>query len=183
MTRADAMGFKYGHPVSYFKTALGLVLLREQILGPERFDFAFRKYIRDWAYKHPSPSDFFREMDSAAGEDLSWFWRGWFFHNWDADLAVTGVSYAQGDPAGGADVEIANLGRLPMPAEVEIDFNDGSKERVRLPADTWIDKASLDLGLDSTKPIASVTIDPDDAIPDADRSNNVLKGPFPMAAK
>ena len=60
-----------GHPVSYFKSALGLVLLREQILGPERFDPAFRKFIRDWAYKHPSPSDFFRAMESEGGEDLS----------------------------------------------------------------------------------------------------------------
>ncbi len=65
-----------GHPVSYFKGAYGMVLLREQILGPERFDWAFRKYIRDWAFKHPSPSDFFREMESEGGEDLSWFWRG-----------------------------------------------------------------------------------------------------------
>ena len=103
MTRPDAIPEKYRHPVTYFKTALGLVLLREQILGPKRFDFAFRKYIRDWAYKHPSPSDFFRAMDSAAGEDLSWFWRGWFFDNWNGDLAVTKVTYEDGDPAKGAN--------------------------------------------------------------------------------
>ncbi len=51
----------------YFKGAYGNVLLREQILGPERFDWAFRKYIRDWAFKHPSPSDFFRAMQSEGG--------------------------------------------------------------------------------------------------------------------
>ena len=68
------------------------MLLRDQILGPERFDPAFRKFIRDWAYKHPSPSDFFRAMDSDGGEDLSWFWRGWYFNNWNLDLAVTKVS-------------------------------------------------------------------------------------------
>ncbi len=78
MARADSYGFALGHPVSYFKGAYGMVLLREQILGPDRFDWAFRKYIRDWAYKHPSPSDFFREMQSEGGEDLSWFWRGWY---------------------------------------------------------------------------------------------------------
>ena len=58
---ADAYTVPITHPVSYFKGAYGMVLLREQILGKERFDWAFRKYIRDWAYKHPSPSDFFRD--------------------------------------------------------------------------------------------------------------------------
>ena len=65
-----------------------MTLLREQILGPERFDWAFRKYISDWAYKHPSPSDFFRAMESEGGEDLAYFWRGWYMNNWTLDMAV-----------------------------------------------------------------------------------------------
>jgi aminopeptidase N len=65
MTRADSITSAYSHPVSYFKTAFGLILLREDILGPERFDLAFRKFIRDWAYKHPQPSDFFRAISRA----------------------------------------------------------------------------------------------------------------------
>lgn len=91
--RADGYPRELGHPVSYFKGAYGMVLLREQILGPERFDWAFRKYIRDWAYKHPSPSDFFRAMESEAGEDLGWFWRGWYFNNWTLDFAVQSAKY------------------------------------------------------------------------------------------
>ncbi|HSI18168.1 MAG TPA: M1 family metallopeptidase, partial [Sphingomonas sp.] len=64
MSYPDVMGEKYRHSVSYFKTALGLRLLRDVILGPDRFDPAFRKYTADWAFKHPSPSDFFRAMSS-----------------------------------------------------------------------------------------------------------------------
>ena len=88
VSRADTVSEKYRHAVTYFKTALGLVMLREQILGPDRFDPAFRKYTADWAFKHPKPSDFFRAMESEAGEDLSWYWRGWFLNNWTLDLAV-----------------------------------------------------------------------------------------------
>ena len=83
---------KYRHPVTYFKSALGLVLLREQILGPERFDPAFRRFIAAWAFKHPTSADFFRFMDSEAGEDLSWWWRGWYANNWQLDLAATGIT-------------------------------------------------------------------------------------------
>ncbi|MEO8896491.1 MAG: M1 family metallopeptidase, partial [Rhizomicrobium sp.] len=175
MTRSDQVREKYRHPSSYFKSALGLVLLREQILGPERFDWAFKKFIADWSFKHPTPSDFFRAMNSAGGEDLSWFWRGWYFNNWNLDLAVTSAAPAKEGWDKGAVVTIANLDRLVMPSTVEIAFAGGEKRRIALPAETWIQKTEVELNLDSTKPIVSVTIDPDHVVPDRDRANNVLK--------
>ncbi len=175
MTRSDQVREKYRHPSSYFKSALGLVLLREQILGPQRFDWAFRKFIADWSFKHPTPSDFFRAMNSAGGEDLSWFWRGWYFNNWNLDLGVTSAVPAKEGWDKGAVVTIANLDRLVMPATVEIDFAGGEKQRIALPAETWLQKTDVELHLDSTKPILSVTIDPDHVVPDRDRANNVLK--------
>lgn len=183
MTLPDVIGFKYAHPVSYFKTALGLVLLREQILGPQRFDFAFRKFIHDWSFKHPTPSDFFREMDSAAGADLSWFWRGWFMHTWRLDLAVEGVSYVDNDPAKGATLTIATLRRLVMPATVEIDYSNGVKQRLHLPVQTWMHGAVAHIPLYSNRPIERVVIDPDKKIPDCNRSNNVWRAPAKVPAK
>ncbi|HUZ11858.1 MAG TPA: M1 family metallopeptidase [Caulobacteraceae bacterium] len=172
MTRADVIPFRYGHPISYFKTAYGLTLLREDILGPERFDVAFRKFIRDWAYKHPQPSDFFRAMQSEGGEDLSWFWRGWFFENWPLDLAVDKVSYVGADPAKGALISVENLGQLVLPATVRITFADGTTKDVVMPAETWIQSASHVIAVASHQPIARVVIDPDHRLPDRDRSNN-----------
>ena len=164
MARADAYPFQLGHPVSYFKGAYGMVLLREQILGPERFDWAFRKYIRDWAYKHPSPSDFFRAMESEGGEDLSWFWRGWYLENWKYDVAV--------DKIDGSTVTLSNRGQLVLPTTVEVTFKDGSKERQKLPVETWLSKGTYAWTLDNKSPIASVTVDPDHVLPDDDRTNN-----------
>jgi hypothetical protein len=177
MTRADSIGFLYGHPVEYFKTAFGLRLLREDILGPDRFDPAFRKFIRDWAYKHPQPSDFFRTMDSESGEDLSWFWRGWFFHNWALDLAVADVSYVDGDPAKGAHVRLENRGQQVLPATVRVVFKDGTKQDLSLPAETWVQSAAHTIALDSHQPIASVTVDPDHRLPERDRADSVWTAP------
>ena len=179
MTRADAIPGAYGHPISYFKTAFGMRLLREDILGPDRFDPAFRKFIRDWAYKHPKPSDFFRAMESEGGEDLSWFWRGWFFDNWQLDLAVTGVTYEGGDPAKGARIGVANLGQLVLPATLRVRFKDGSKRDIAVPAETWIQSGAHTFAIDSAQPIAQVEIDPDGRLPDRDRSNNVWTAPAP----
>jgi hypothetical protein len=175
MTRADAIREKYRHPVTYFKSALGLILLREQILGPERFDWAFRCFIRNWAYRHPTPSDFFRTMESEGGEDLSWFWRGWYLNNWTLDLAVKSVAYVDGNPAKGAIVTIENRDQLVMPATVQVDFGDGSHQRLRLPVETWIQKSVATLTLQSTQPITAVTIDPDHVLPDQYQSTSALQ--------
>jgi hypothetical protein len=161
---ADAIPWQIGHPVSYFKGAYGMVLLREQILGKDRFDWAFRKYIRDWAYKHPSPSDFFREISSEGGEDLSWFWRGWYMNNWRFDMAVSGID--------GAHVTLVNKGQLILPATVEVQYNDGTKARFRVPVETWESKGEVEWTGD--KPITSATVDPDHVLPDDDRTNDTF---------
>jgi hypothetical protein len=171
MTRADAIEERYRHPVTYFKSALGLILLREQILGPQRFDWAFREFIRHWAYRHPAPSDFFRAMESEGGEDLSWFWRGWYLNNWTLDVAVQEVKVAAGD----TQISIANRGRLVMPVTVEVTFQDGSSRRILLPAETWIQKKVYTLHLPSASAVTAVTVDPNHVVPDSDRSNNEWK--------
>jgi hypothetical protein len=172
LTRADEIQEKYRHPVTYFKSAYGLILLREQIIGPERFDPAFRKYIQTWAYKHPGPSDFFRFMESETGEDLSWFWRGWYEYNWKLDLAVQNVAPIDGDWRKGAQVTVANLDKLVMPSTLEVVYADGSKQDVRVPVETWMQHRSYVIRVDGDKPVKSATIDPQHVIPDVDRSNN-----------
>ncbi len=167
MMPADAYPWSLSHPVSYFKGAYGMVLLREQILGPERFDWAFRKYIRNWAFKHPSPSDFFRAMESEGGEDLSWFWRGWYLNNWKYDVAVDSVE--------GSTVTIRNRGQLVLPTTVEVTFKNGEKQRIKLPVETWLSKGTYAWTVSDASPIAQVVVDPDHVLPDDDRSNSVKK--------
>jgi hypothetical protein len=177
MTRGDSIPFTYSHPVSYFKTAFGLMLLRNDILGPDRFDPAFRKFIRDWAYKHPQPSDFFRAMDSASGEDLSWFWRGWFFTNGALDLAVDGMTYVDNDPTKGAQIAVSNRGQLVLPAKMRIAFKDGTSSDIAIPAETWIQSGSHTFMVGSRQPIARVIIDPDRQLPERDRAHATWSAP------
>ena len=172
VSRADTVIEKYRHPMTYFKAALGLRLLREDILGPERFDHAFRRYIAAWAFKHPKPADFFRAMESDAGEDLSYWWRGWYFNNWQLDLAVTGVGYVHDDPKQGALITVAAKDKLVMPATLRVTFADGTSKDVRLPAETWIRQASTAVPVGGTSQVVSAVLDPDHRIPDKDRTNN-----------
>ena len=76
---------------AYAKPATALNILRETIMGRELFDYAFKEYCRRWAFKHPTPADFFRTMEDASAVDLDWFWRGWFYTNEYCDQAITSV--------------------------------------------------------------------------------------------
>ena len=76
---------------AYAKPATALTILRETIMGPELFDYAFKKYAERWAFKSPSPADFFRTMEDASAIDLDWFWRGWFYTTDYVDIGVEEV--------------------------------------------------------------------------------------------
>lgn len=175
MTRADMLTEKYRHPLVYFKPAFGLILLREQILDPDRFDYAFKKYIEHWAYKHPSPDDFFRTMESESGEDLGWFWKEWFYNNWQFDVALQSVTYTNDDAKNGADITIQNLQKMALPITIEVVLKDGSKMNLQLPVETWMQGAEHTIHVQTTQTIQSVTIDPENKLPDSNRSNNVWK--------
>jgi len=172
MTAADAVPEKYRHPIEYFKPAFGLVLLREQVLGNDRFDYAFRNYIHKWAFKHPQPDDFFRSMDNGAGEDLSWFWKGWFYNNLALDLELVGAEYEKNDPKQGLKVTVMNLEAMAMPFTVEVTMKDGSKQRIQVPIEAWLQNKIITFTVPTTQEVSRVVIDPDNALPDINRGNN-----------
>jgi len=172
MTAADAVPEKYRHQIEYFKPALGLVLLREQILGNDRFDYAFRNYIHKWAFKHPQPDDFFRSMDNGAGEDLSWFWKGWFYNNLKLDLELVGAEYVKNDPKQGLQVTVINLEAMAMPFTVEVVLKDGSKQRIQVPVEAWLQNKMVTFTIPTTQEASRVIVDPDAALPDVNRGNN-----------
>lgn len=175
MTPPASMGLNdYGQ--YYFKTAAGLNILRNSIIGPDRFDYAFKTYIRRWAFKHPQPIDFFRTMNDAAGEDLGWFWKEWFFEAWKFDQTVKGVKYIGDDPANGSLITISNLQQMVMPAVVKITEQNGKVETVRLPVDIWSRGADWTFRYHSTSTITSVVLDPNGEFPDIDRKNNTWTG-------
>jgi hypothetical protein len=173
MARADMLTEKYRHPLVYFKPAFGLVMLREEVLGKDRFDYAFKKYIEHWAFKHPSPDDFFRTMENESGEDLSWFWKEWFYNNWQFDVAIQSASYTNNDAKNGVDITIANLQKMALPLTFQVVLKDGSKMNLSLPVETWLQGNTHAIHLQTTQPVQSVVIDPDNKLPDSNRKNNV----------
>jgi len=154
--------------IAYNKPAMGLIMLREYILGPERFDNAFKSYIKTWAYKHPQPSDFFNHMENVGGENLSWFWQGWFYGNGNIDLGINGVYPYSGNYL----LSISNKGEIPMPVLVEVTYDDDSSERFTLPVEIWQRGDTWNHIIKTDKKIKFVVIDPDKILPDINLGND-----------
>ncbi len=134
MTSSDDI-IQFG-PNAYSKPATGLNILRETIMGRELFDYAFKTYAQRWAFKHPTPADLFRTMEDASGEDLDWFWRGWFYGIEPCDISIDSVKSFRVD-ANAVPQPIMGGGRINPDSTRSIDkpnvntFEDISKLRNR----------------------------------------------------
>ena len=227
-------------PNAYGKPATALNILRETIMGPELFDYAFKKYSQRWMFKHPTPEDFFRTMEDASAVDLDWFWRGWFYTTDHVDIGIKELNQYFISPNPGERLkeimeeqgiqrnrlrpliffenfendtenykdksalenskllnnylnenyskeEISNLnipkyyyevvfdkpGGLVMPIIIDIEYEDGTEERRKYPAQVWRKNDSeVRKVLTSDKKIVSIKLDPDEETADIDTSNN-----------
>lgn len=156
----------------YNKPAAGLTLLRNQVLGTDRFDYAFKSYIRNWAYKHPTPWDFFRSMNNAAGENLNWFWRAWFMDNLKLDQAITNVETDTQSSDGASIVSLANLGGMALPVILSYETINGKKGMIKLPVEIWNNTPYHKVIIPEKDKLKQVVLDPDKVFPDIQPANN-----------
>jgi aminopeptidase N len=152
--------------VGYQKPALMMQLLRYEVLGKERFDRAYREYLRTWAFKHPTPADFFRVMRDESGMELDWFWRGWVMTTSRLDQAVDSVTYR----AGKSSIYLSNRGSMVMPAELRLTYQGGKVETVKLPVEMWNQGSRFTYR--ATGRVTGVDVDARRALPDTRRANN-----------
>jgi hypothetical protein len=236
MTNSESI-FQFGNN-AYGKPCTALNILRETVMGPELFDYAFKIYANRWKFKHPSPADFFRTMEDASSVDLDWFWRGWFYTTDHCDLAITDVEQLKVDiqrpdvgssqksiskkvkklakedkinpmlqaiksaenPTKAFDriksnltdirkeildkevylcqVDLKMIGGLVMPVILNLEYEDGSNDEVRIPAEIWrmqneLLEKTVSKVLVTNKPIRKVVLDPNLETADTDVSNNV----------
>lgn len=172
LTTPDAMKEANIGLALYYKPSYGLELLRNEVLGPDRFDYAFNEYIKKWAYKHPTPWDFFKIMDNASGEDLSWFWKAWFIENYRLDQSIVSVRYENDTPADGAIIAIGNLDQMAMPVTLNYTTVSGKKETIKLPVEIWNNTKLWKVRLPTTEKLSSATLDPNKVLPDMNFGNN-----------
>jgi hypothetical protein len=187
MTESEDVQTAFGNN-GYAKPAAGLVMLRERVLGDSLFDAAFKEYAQRWMFKHPQPADFFRSIEDGAGEQLNYFWRGWFYTTEANDQSIASVETQRADSLIGTTargrnyvrVTLENKGGLVLPVELGVTFEDGTTQRIKLPADIWRKNEQRFVhGFFTDKAVREVVIDPDEAFADVQRSNNTWRAAPP----
>lgn len=172
MTPSDLQPSGQRQALTSYKPAYGLLLLRNYILSPDQFDYALRQYVQRWAYRQPTPQDFFNALEDASGENLDWFWRGWFRRNWRIDQAITDVAYKNDTPSDGAMITLKLMEKMPLPVEATITEADGNTRHLRLPVDIWKQGATHTLHLKTDSRLQKIVLDPNDQLPDIRPDND-----------
>jgi hypothetical protein len=163
----------------YGKPATGLLFLRNEVLDSTQFDYAFREYTRRWAFKHPTPADFFRSMNDALGEDLSWFWRSWFYRTDHLDQAVDSVQQRDSSGTTITRIFLSNKREMVAPVDLQITRADGTSERTKFPVELWFPGTTYNFRVrnpNAARPVR-VEIDARNVYPDVNRANNVWTAP------
>jgi len=158
---------------SYAKPATMLVTLRN-LLGEEVFNNAYRSFISDWAFKHPSPWDFFNSFEREAGVDLDWFWRTWYYETWSLDHAIAGVE----EDGQATVITVEDRGWAFMPTRLVVETDTGRSVERDIPVSHWLTGATtaeVRVPL-SQGHVVRVTIDPREEFPDLHRENNTWTG-------
>jgi hypothetical protein len=155
---------------SYSKPATLMVALRE-IMGWAKWEEAYRTFLSEWAYKHPTPWDFFNTFERFAGEDLDWFWTSFYFETWTVDFdAVSALA----SPQTGTVVRVANRGLAPFPVKVRITTSAGGVIDQDIPVQHWLEgRRWVEIQVPaSAGSVTRVEVDPLATVPDVDRTNN-----------
>jgi hypothetical protein len=171
----DALG-----AVAYRKPAAVLLALRNHVVGRAVFDQAFRDYAAAWAFKHPTPADFFRSIESSTGNDLAWFWRGFFYTNDVLDIGIDSASTISSDGRSIAMIQLRRHTSIPFPVEMRLKLADGSTQDLKLPVDIWYLGDRYTATVPVRAPLAGVRLWPDGTVPDLNSSNDTWGSPPPQ---
>jgi len=159
--------------IGYRKPGAILLALRDNVIGRDAMDRAMREYGRRWAFKHPTPADFFRTIENVSGEDLSWFWRAFFYTTDVLDIAVDGVAMRVSPGQSLAEIHLRRVTSIPFPVTMRLKFNDQSTQDVRLPVEIWSHADRYTALIPVARAVIGIRLWPDPSVPDWNSTNDV----------
>ncbi len=165
----DNMSYRPYRVASYTRPGLSYFFLRD-VLGSEKFNDALHSYIKNWNGKHPIPFDYFFTFNKAAGKDLSWFWKPWYFTRDYADLGISNVVRDNS----GLKVGVFNAGKVPLPVNLTFYYSDGTRDSVYKSASVWEYSDSVTIAFNPAKPVTKVELGAA-YIPDSYKDNNLYR--------
>ena len=173
MTPPDRINPSALGAIGYRKPAAVMLALRNHVVDPEAFDRAVREYARRWAFKHPTPGDFFRTVENVTGQDLAWYWRAFWYTDDVLDIAIDSVGMQEQDGQPLAIVAMHRNTSIPFPVAVRLRFTDGSTQDARIPVEIWTKGERVEATIPVKGVVTGARLWPNPTVPDWNAANDV----------
>jgi hypothetical protein len=173
MTPPDRIDGRALGAIGYRKPGAVLLALRDNVVGKETFDRAFREYARRWAFKHPAPGDFFRTVENVSGMDLGWYWRSFFYSTDLLDIGIDNVLMRQQEGQNYAAISLRRNSSVPFPVKMRLRFADNSTQDLSLPVEIWSRSDRHDAVIPVKGQVIGVRLWPEGVVPDWNTTNDV----------
>jgi len=177
MTPPDRIDARALGAIGYRKPGAVLLALRNNVVGKETFDRAFREYIRRWSYKHPAPADFFRTVENVSGMDLGWYWKAFFYGTGRLDIGIDSVTMRLQQGESFAVIALRRNSAVPFPVHLRLRFADASTQDVGLPVEIWSQGDRYEAVIAVKAPVVGARLWPEDVVPDWNAGNDTWGTP------
>ena len=180
MTPPDRIAARALGALGYRKPGAVLLALRDNVVGRATFDRAFREYTQRWAFKHPSPGDFFRTIENVSGMDLGWFWRAFWYSTDVLDIGIDNVSMRQQQGLNTAVIALRRNTPVPFPIRLRLLFRDNTTQDVAMPVEVWSQGERIEAVVTVKTAVIGARLWPEGIVPDWNATNDAWGTPVPV---
>lgn len=191
-THADFFNSNRSYGISAYNKGGVLLHQLRYIVGEKNYQAGMLRFYNEWKFKHPTGTDLKRVIEKVSGLELDWYFEQFVNTTNTVDYAVKSFYTASGK----SYITIERKGRMMMPLEVLVKYDNGTTEKLYIPL-TLLRGVKTDFGaetvktlpdcdwtnpfytitLDAGKRVSAVFIDPEYYLADTDRENNILLVP------
>ncbi|HUH26101.1 MAG TPA: M1 family metallopeptidase [Flavobacterium sp.] len=189
-THADRFDDNMNYGISAYTKGAVFVTQLAYVIGWEDTFKTLKRFYYDFRFSHPTPNDFKRTAERVTGAVLDWYLVDWTQTVNTIDYSVKNVAVKANE----ATVTLERIGRMPMPIDLVVMYEDESTESFYIPTTLmrWtkenpypaIKRTVLDgwgwshptyhFNFNTNgKKIKTVVIDPSQLMADVDPSNNI----------
>ncbi|MEJ7737487.1 MAG: M1 family metallopeptidase [Chitinophagaceae bacterium] len=128
-THADHFNTNYAYSIASYSKGQVFMEQLGYITGAAVRDSILLEYYRLWRFKHPNVNDFMRVAEKISNMKLDWYREYWVN---TTKLINYGID-SLWEENGKTKIRLKNNGEMPMPVDLQLTFNDGSKELHYIP--------------------------------------------------
>ena len=128
-THADRHDENRSYSISAYSKGEIFLAQLQYVIGEDNLMQTLKRYFNDFKFKHPTPNDIKRTAERVSGANLDWYLTDWTKTTNTIDYSIKTVIIE----AKSTSVLLERVGRMPMPIDVTVEYEDGTKENFYIP--------------------------------------------------